>query len=104
MVGAIQGCFRGHSGGQGSGRGSVAEEVMVYVEVGFVTYGDRWEENLAIGEEVKGVDDRSIAGILEGNDAEYCGGGLHGFEDVFQRRSVRKVECWSMEPADVTLN
>lgn len=45
---------------------------MVNVEVSFVTYGDRWEESLAIGEEVKGVDNRSIAGILERNDAECC--------------------------------
>lgn len=72
----------------------MAQEIVVDVEVGFVAYGDRWKESLAIGEEVEGVYDRAIAGILKGNDAEGCGGGLYGFEDVFER-NVRSVKVWS---------
>ncbi len=56
---------------------------MVDVEIGFITYSDQWEESLVIREEVKSVYNRAIAGILEGNDAEYCSGGMYGFEDIF---------------------
>ena len=53
------------------------------VEISFIIYSDQWEESLVIREEVKSVYNRAIAGILEGNDAEYCSGGMYGFEDIF---------------------
>jgi len=53
------------------------------VEISFIIYSDQWEESLAIREEVKSVYNRAIAGILEGNNAECCSGGMYGFEDIF---------------------
>ncbi len=56
---------------------------MMDVEISFIIYSDQWEESLAIREEVKSVYNRAIAGILEGNNAECCSGGMYGFEDIF---------------------